>query len=58
MGPIPFADAGNPVMAQVAFLTSMISPVVGAAAAQRALEVSHRQEAYHVGRLCAEKSSY
>jgi len=38
-GPIPFNDAGNPVMAQVAFLSSMVGPRVAAAAAQRALEV-------------------
>lgn len=39
MGPLPFSDAGNPVMAQVAFLTAMVSPRIAAAAAQRALEV-------------------
>ena len=39
-GPLPFNDAGNPVMAQVAFLTAMVSPKIAAAAAQRALEVS------------------
>ncbi|CAL8469788.1 g9330 [Coccomyxa elongata] len=37
--PIPFADVGNPVMAQVAFLASMVSPKVAAASAARALEV-------------------
>lgn len=37
--PIPFAGAGNPVMAQVAFLASIVSPAVAAAAAQQALEV-------------------
>lgn len=38
-GPLPFADVGNPVMAQVAFLTTMVGPRVAAAAAKRALEV-------------------
>lgn len=38
-GPIPFAGAGNPLMAQIAFLNSIVSPAVAAAAAQRALEV-------------------
>jgi SWI/SNF related-matrix-associated actin-dependent regulator of chromatin subfamily C len=38
-GPIPFNDAGNPVMAQVSFLSTMVGPRVAAAAAQRALEV-------------------
>lgn len=38
-GPLPFSDAGNPVMAQIAFLTAMVSPRIAAAAAQRALEV-------------------
>lgn len=33
----PFADMGNPVMAQLAFLATMISPKVAAAAAQGAL---------------------
>ncbi|KAK3247460.1 hypothetical protein CYMTET_43039 [Cymbomonas tetramitiformis] len=34
---VPFADAGNPVMAQVAFLAAMVGPKVAAAAAQAAL---------------------
>lgn len=34
---IPFADSGNPVMAQVAFLAAMVGPRVAAAAAQAAL---------------------
>eukprot|EP00850_Spirogloea_muscicola_P007215 SM000036S13259 [mRNA] locus=s36:210416:217077:+ [translate_table: standard] len=34
----PFADAGNPIMAQVAFLAAMVGPRVAAAAAQAALE--------------------
>ncbi len=38
-GPVPFHDAGNPVMAQLAFLATMLSPRIAAAAAQRALEV-------------------
>jgi SWI/SNF related-matrix-associated actin-dependent regulator of chromatin subfamily C len=41
---IPFADAGNPIMAQVAFLTSMIGPRVAAAAASKALEVLAEEE--------------
>jgi SWI/SNF related-matrix-associated actin-dependent regulator of chromatin subfamily C len=35
---MPFADLGNPVLAQVAFIASMISPAVGAAAAAKAIE--------------------
>jgi SWIRM-associated domain at the N-terminal/SWIRM domain/SWIRM-associated region 1/Myb-like DNA-binding domain/Zinc finger, ZZ type len=35
--PLPFADASNPVMAQIAFLASSVSPEVAAAAAQAAL---------------------
>ena len=34
---IPFADAPNPVMAQLAFLTTMLSPRVAAASAKAAL---------------------
>lgn len=34
---LPFADTSNPVMAQVAFLASCVSPEVAAAAAQAAL---------------------
>lgn len=34
---LPFADASNPIMAQVAFLASSVSPDVAAAAAQAAL---------------------
>lgn len=38
VGPsLPFADAANPIMAQVAFLASSVSPEVAAAAAQAAL---------------------
>ena len=44
-GPLPFADIGNPVMAQVAFLTLMVGPRVAAAAAQRALEVLAEEDA-------------
>jgi SWI/SNF related-matrix-associated actin-dependent regulator of chromatin subfamily C len=36
-GPLPFADSSNPVMAQIAFLASSVSPEVAAAAAQAAL---------------------
>ena len=35
--PVPFADAGNPILAQIAFLASTVSPAVAAAAAQAAL---------------------
>lgn len=35
--PLPFADTANPIMAQVAFLASSVSPEVAAAAAQAAL---------------------
>ncbi|KAL6780553.1 hypothetical protein ACKKBF_B12650 [Auxenochlorella protothecoides x Auxenochlorella symbiontica] len=42
---LPFADAGNPVMAQVAFLATMVGPRVAAAAAQRALEVLGEEDA-------------
>jgi len=35
---IPFADTGNPLMTQVAFLTAMIGPQVAAAAAKAGLE--------------------
>ncbi|KAK2079995.1 hypothetical protein QBZ16_002390 [Prototheca wickerhamii] len=38
LGPLPFADVSNPIMAQLAFLTTMVGPKVAAAAAQRALE--------------------
>ncbi|GMH38909.1 hypothetical protein BSKO_06807 [Bryopsis sp. KO-2023] len=41
---IPFADASNPVMAQVAFLAAMVGPKVAAAAAQRALEVLSEED--------------
>lgn len=36
--PFPFADTANPIMAQVAFLASMVSPKVAAAAAKAALD--------------------
>lgn len=36
--PAPFADSANPVMAQIAFLASSVSPEVAAAAAQAALK--------------------
>jgi hypothetical protein len=35
--PVPFADAANPIMAQVAFLASAVSPAVASAAAAAAL---------------------
>lgn len=35
---VPFADTGNPLMTQLAFLTAMIGPKVAAAAAKAALE--------------------
>jgi len=42
--PLPFADAGNPVLAQVACLAAMVGPRVAAAAAARALEVIAEEE--------------
>jgi len=36
---LPFASAGNPVQTLVAFLTTVVAPAVGAAAAQYALDV-------------------
>ncbi|KAK9817370.1 hypothetical protein WJX74_007089 [Apatococcus lobatus] len=42
---IPFSDVGNPIMAQVGFLASMIGPKVAAAAAKRALEVLTEEDA-------------
>lgn len=36
---LPFAEAGNPVMALVAFVAAIVLPPVAAAAAQRALQV-------------------
>ncbi|EME31372.1 SWI/SNF related-matrix-associated actin-dependent regulator ofchromatin subfamily C [Galdieria sulphuraria] len=36
--PFPFADTANPIMAQVAFLASMVSPQVASAAARAALD--------------------
>ncbi|KAK9813885.1 hypothetical protein WJX73_003291 [Symbiochloris irregularis] len=36
--PIPFAETGNPIMAQMAFLAAVVGPKVAAAAAQAALE--------------------
>ena len=35
---LPFADTGNPILAQVAFLASTVSPAVAAAAAQAAIQ--------------------
>uniref|UniRef100_A0A0N4ZK43 SWI/SNF complex subunit SMARCC2 n=1 Tax=Parastrongyloides trichosuri TaxID=131310 RepID=A0A0N4ZK43_PARTI len=37
-GPLPFSQAGNPVMSTVAFLASMVDPRVSQAAAKAALE--------------------
>jgi SWI/SNF related-matrix-associated actin-dependent regulator of chromatin subfamily C len=42
--PIPFADAGNPILAQVAFLASTVSPAVAAAAAQAAILAFSKQQ--------------
>lgn len=42
-GALPFADASNPILSQVAFLSAVVGPRVAAAAAQAAL-----------GALCAE----
>lgn len=36
--PLPFADSSNPIMATVAFLASMVSPSVAAAAASAAMK--------------------
>ena len=48
---MPFSDAGNPVMAQLAFLSAMLSPSIAAAAAQRALEVRARPSMHERSRL-------
>uniref|UniRef100_A0A0N5BGB8 SWI/SNF complex subunit SMARCC2 n=1 Tax=Strongyloides papillosus TaxID=174720 RepID=A0A0N5BGB8_STREA len=37
-GPLPFSQAGNPVMSTVAFLASMVDPRIAQAAAKAALE--------------------
>jgi len=47
-GPIPFADTSNPVLAQVAFFASAVSPPVAAAAAQAALAAILREPASEV----------
>jgi SWI/SNF related-matrix-associated actin-dependent regulator of chromatin subfamily C len=41
--PLPFADAGNPVMSLVAFLSSMVNTSVASAAAQAALEAMNKE---------------
>ena len=41
--PLPFADTGNPILAQVAFLASTVSPAVAAAAAQAAIKYYTRE---------------
>lgn len=41
----PFKDSANPVLAQAAFLASMVSPAVGAAAAQEALRQMNEKSA-------------
>eukprot|EP00898_Chlorokybus_atmophyticus_P002178 jgi/Chlat1/2961/Chrsp2S00363 len=41
---VPFADASNPIMAQVAFLASTVGPRVAAAAAQAALQALVAEE--------------
>ena len=55
LDPIPFADTGNPVMAQVAFLATMVGPKVAAAAAQKALEVLSKTEPYAVANFAPPK---
>lgn len=47
---LPFADAGNPVMAHVAALTSLVGPKVAAAAAQAALKALEEEEGEGEGR--------
>lgn len=37
-GALPFADSGNPILSQVAFLSAIVGPKVAAAAAQAALD--------------------
>jgi SWI/SNF related-matrix-associated actin-dependent regulator of chromatin subfamily C len=46
--PFPFADTANPIMAQVAFLASMVSPQVAAAAAKAALDALTNSESKDV----------
>jgi hypothetical protein len=41
--PLPFADASNPIMSVVAFLSSMVNPSVASAAAQAALEAMNKE---------------
>ncbi|PSC72177.1 swi snf complex [Micractinium conductrix] len=42
---LPFADVGNPVLAQVSFLAAMVGPKIASAAAQRALEALAEEDA-------------
>ncbi|KAL3695574.1 hypothetical protein R1sor_009650 [Riccia sorocarpa] len=53
-GLIPFSDAGNPVMSQVAFLAAMVGPRVAATAAQAALKCLAEEDP--VGFLSAKNS--
>ncbi|KAL2642035.1 hypothetical protein R1flu_009622 [Riccia fluitans] len=53
-GLVPFADAGNPVMSQVAFLAAMVGPRVAATAAQAALKCLAEEDP--VGFLSAKNS--
>ena len=63
--PVPFADAENPLMSQLAFLCRSVSPAVAAAAAQAALAAAlrehsatvraaavHRRESHSLGIGC------
>lgn len=46
--PLPFADTANPILAQVAFLASTVSPAVAAAAAQAAIQYyTHNADDQH-----------
>eukprot|EP00210_Caulerpa_lentillifera_P002940 g2807.t1 len=42
---VPFADAQNPIMAQVAFLAAMVSPEVAGAAAKEGLQILSQESA-------------
>eukprot|EP00742_Colponemidia_sp_Colp-10_P006334 GILJ01006788.1.p1 GENE.GILJ01006788.1~~GILJ01006788.1.p1 ORF type:complete len:1205 (-),score=267.37 GILJ01006788.1:229-3843(-) len=48
---VPFADTSNPLMAQVAFLASVVNPTVAAAAAKAALTEINRQKRFKSNRL-------
>jgi len=52
--PLPFADAGNPLLAQVAFVAAVAGPRVAAAAAQAALAALEAEGAAAAAELSAE----